>query len=96
MRGHRLLFVLAALFALGLIGFANFPGDRHAVADTEASQLVGGAVPCTNSVLVSCGGDCQGTCYSTNTNGTVSACGTRVFCAGNALCALVYNTCGGG
>jgi hypothetical protein len=61
MRGHRLLFVLASVVALGLIGFAKLPADRHAVADTEVSQLVGGQ--CQNLTLTECeGGPCSGSC----------------------------------
>jgi hypothetical protein len=61
MRGHRLLFVLASLVALGLVGFAKFPGDRHAVADSEVSQLVGGQ--CQSLTLNECTGDvCSGAC----------------------------------
>jgi hypothetical protein len=60
MRGHRLLFVLASVAALGVVGFAGFADDRNAVVDFEAAQLVGGA--CEYWTPVNCLAPCKGSC----------------------------------
>jgi hypothetical protein len=95
MRGHRLLFVLASLVALGLVGFANFPGDRHAVADSEASQMVGG---CSSSyTIVNCGGTCGGACYCCS--GQQYACSPGGICGGGSTpctCGTLCFYCTGG
>jgi hypothetical protein len=94
MRGHRLLFVLASLVALGLVGFANFPSDRPAVADSEASQMVGGQ--CTYSyTVVDCQEACVGQCWCGR--GMEFACAMPHYCAnGGNTCGLVIELCIGG
>lgn len=92
MRGHRLLFVLAALFALGLIGFANIPNNRYAVADNEAAQLLGGQ--CTFSYKLKPCEPCIGMDYQKG--GIDFYCSATRPCGGNlATCATAYLICGG-
>jgi hypothetical protein len=79
---------------MGLVGFANFPGDRYAVADTEASQLVGGGCafygtftcvyPSCNMATCICGvGMTSYACSLSNTcGGTNPNCGTLYCCCG--------------
>ena len=98
MRGHRLLFVLALLFALGLIGFANFPSDRDAVPDAEASRLVGGQLCIKAYTSVNC---TQPPCMAASMfqlfGGGLTGCATTTYCGGGGNgCGLNYNACGGG
>jgi len=96
MRGHRLLFVLASLFALGLIGFANFPGDRDAVPDTEASRLVGGI--CLSIYdSYNCNGNCSGMFLSGLCTSAGDSESTNSYCGcGGTACGKNYNGCTNG
>jgi len=92
MRGQRLLFVLASLVALGLVGFANFPSDRYAVADNEASQLIGGCAS-SYTVFTTCGG-CGGGGYCGS--GSAYACSCGGTCGANGYgCTSVCFYCQG-
>ena len=70
-------------------------GARIAVADSEASQLVGGA--CSTSLVTICINSCTGACYSPFTGGSSYACSNPYFCGGggNLNCGVVCTACGG-
>lgn len=96
MKRHRLFFVWASLVALGLVGFANVPGDRNAVADSQAAQLVGGACV-RNFESVNCDTGCVGTCLGTgNGNGNEYGCSKEDYCGGMSGCAKLCQPCTSG
>jgi hypothetical protein len=92
MRRRQVLFVLATLFALGLIGLANLPGDGNAVADSQAARLFGGGQCTQNYTNISCTGACTGGCADPGGNIISADSVADTKCGANAACTL-HNGC---